>query len=51
MNPPLFTGEPETLNMIAEQNEAQLATLHGFCRFVKFQIGNNYAAPSVARGG
>lgn len=30
MNPPLFTGEPETLNMIAEQNEAQLATLQGF---------------------
>ena len=45
MNPPLFTGEPTNLNMIAEQNEAQLATLHGFQGFVKFQVGNNYATP------
>ena len=50
MIPPLFTGEPETLNMIAEQNEAQLATLHGFCRFVKFQVGNNYATSALSRG-
>jgi hypothetical protein len=34
--------------MIAKQNEAQLATLHAFWRFVKFQVGNNYA-PSVRR--
>jgi len=46
VNPPLFTGEPTNLNLNVEQNEAQLATLHGSGRFVKFQVCNN-----VFRGG
>lgn len=51
MNPPLFTGEPTNLNLNAEQNEAQIATLHAFGWFVKFQIGNNYTALLSAQSG